>query len=221
MHSRYIGTFYNPLFHRDTKLEDIRNISRGGRKQHATNENTSKGQKVTPSKSSTIKVSYKRSPRKTTNATVPQESIAKTLSSGRRRLQLPLQKKNAEPDFEVVKGEIKPLTPTTIEFPSAADISAVQVLLDMVRKPLPVSEECSSIASSVDKTSEPGDDRPKNYNFPLVVHKLVTEMDVKDPTMIRWIDNGSAFVIDPSHPRLGNALAKYFHRTYHKCVNFA
>jgi hypothetical protein len=211
-------------------MEDIRKISRGGRKQHATNENTSKGQKVTPSKSSTIKDSYKRSSSKTTNATIPQEPIANTLSSGRRRLRLPLQKKNAEPDFEVVKGEIEPLTPRTIEFPSVADIRAVQVLLGMIRNPLPVSEECSSIASSDGTTSKAGNDRPENYNFALVVpenynfavvvHELVTEMDVEDPTMIRWIDNGSAFVIDPSHPRLGNALAKYFHRTYHKCVNF-
>ena len=48
--------------------------------------------------------------------------------------------------------------------------------------------------------------------FPAIVHKLVSE--TKDPTMIRWVSDGEAFVVNPSHPDLSIALAAHFSREF-------
>lgn len=211
---RYTGTFYNPLFHRDTTLDDIRKISRGGRKQHVTKQNN-------PLESSTSTVSKKRPSRQVSSA--PEETIPETTTSSpdsRRRPLLPLRKRTVNRDFLVPnQAETKPLTPKTIELPSAADISAVQVLLGMVRNPIP--EDISSCDDSISDVGSNDRANSKNYNFAHVVHELVTEMDTNDPTMLRWVDDGAAFLIDPSHPRLGNALAKHFHRTYQNCFDYS
>jgi hypothetical protein len=110
---------------------------------------------------------------------------------------------------------VSPLTPKSIENPSADDITAVQVLLGMVQNPAALEEfrpsDCS-IASSSDITHSR---RSKSSrNFALAVHALVTEADATDPTMIKWVEGGTAFEIDASHPKLGEALGKYFQRTY-------
>eukprot|EP00980_Cylindrotheca_fusiformis_P009947 scaffold2200_cov112-Cylindrotheca_fusiformis.AAC.4 len=205
---KYTGTFYNPLFHRDTTLEDLRRIGRGGRKQHISKENNPTRQSV-----NAPTASRKRLSNESSKKSVLEEPLTKSKPLGRRRHLLPLQKKNVDHDFVAGKPETKALsTMPTIESPSAADIDAVKALLDMVRNPIPTSEESPSIVSCNDDTVSETD-RPKTYNFARVVHELVTEMHSKDPAMLRWTDNGTAFVINPSHPRLGNALAKYFHHS--------
>lgn len=54
--------------------------------------------------------------------------------------------------------------------------------------------------------------RKKEMNFAESVHQLVSELSEVDPTMIRWTSDGAAFVVNPMHPGLGGALAKYFQR---------
>jgi hypothetical protein len=68
----------------------------------------------------------------------------------------------------------------------------------------------SPILSTV--TNKPTSSREKEKNFAEHVHKLLTEVNRKDPTMIQWVCNGEAFTVDTSHPDLGDALAKYFQR---------
>lgn len=52
----------------------------------------------------------------------------------------------------------------------------------------------------------------KKTPFPVHVHNLVSE--TKDPTMIRWVSDGEAFVVNPSHPDLSIALATHFSREF-------
>lgn len=60
-------------------------------------------------------------------------------------------------------------------------------------------------------TSSPLSDRKKTP-FPVLVHNLVSE--TKDPTMIRWVSDGEAFVVNPSHPDLSIALVRHFSREF-------
>ena len=52
----------------------------------------------------------------------------------------------------------------------------------------------------------------KEMNFAESVHQLVTEASKRDPTMMHWTSDGAAFIVNPSHPGLGEALGKYFQR---------
>lgn len=51
-------------------------------------------------------------------------------------------------------------------------------------------------------------------NFAESVHHLVSEVSEQDPTMIRWTSDGAAFSVNPTHPKLGDALSKYFQRKF-------
>lgn len=99
----------------------------------------------------------------------------------------------------VVKTKDAPLSERTIENPSAEDISAVQVLLKLTKN-----------ASS--KATEDSCGRRKSESFAETVHRLVTDIHSTDPTMIQWVDDGTAFILDPTNPSLGAVLAKYFQR---------
>ena len=59
----------------------------------------------------------------------------------------------------------------------------------------------------------PSSSNGKETPFPAIVHRLVSE--TKDPTMIRWVSDGEAFVVNPSHPDLGITLATYFSRKFY------
>lgn len=54
--------------------------------------------------------------------------------------------------------------------------------------------------------------RKKEMNFAENVHQLVMKASERDPTMMQWTSDGAAFIVNPSHPELGETLGKYFSR---------
>jgi hypothetical protein len=102
----------------------------------------------------------------------------------------------------------KPLSKKIIEHPTEADMTAVEVLLRMTRNPLPLLNDGVSV------TSYGRGDCQRTDNFAESVHRLVTEVDARDSSMITWVDDGNAFKIDRTHPDLGKTLAKYFQRMF-------
>mmetsp|Transcript_736 Transcript_736/g.1349 ORF Transcript_736/g.1349 Transcript_736/m.1349 type:complete len:289 (-) Transcript_736:796-1662(-) len=202
---RYTGTFFNPMFFRDADIEEVRKIGRGGCKKHLRTVESSENMTPLSKKKSRYMASSSRN-----------QLGLFTPSPHRRRPRLPLQKRPVN-----IPGSktVSPLTPKSIENPSADDMSAVQVLLGMVQNPtaeeeLRLSDTTSIASSSYDVTNGRGGGRSstKNSNFALAVHNLVTETDASDPSIIKWVEGGTAFELDPSHPKLGDALGKYFQR---------
>ncbi|CAJ1946748.1 unnamed protein product [Cylindrotheca closterium] len=195
---RYTGTFFNPFFRKDTELEEVRKIGRGGCKKHLRTVGSS-SENTTPftRKKSRYMASSSRS-----------QLGLLTPSPHRRRSRLPLQKRPVNiPGAKAVS----PLTPKSIENPSADDITAVQVLLGMVQKTA-VPEELRPSDCSIASSSEITQSRrsKSSRNFALAVHALVTETHANNPKIIKWVEGGTAFEVDASHPKLGDALGKYF-----------
>ena len=88
------------------------------------------------------------------------------------------------------------------ELPTEADLTAVEVLLKLTEK--------KKVPSGGEEAASSG---KRSNSFAEIVHQLVTEVDTREPSLIKWADDGSAFYLDPTHSGLGDVLAKYFQRT--------
>lgn len=158
------------------------------------------------------KQSHKKASTKTVLTQSEEDSTdPSTPSPYRRRARLPLQKRPV--NFSIAKT-VSPLTPKSIENPSGDDMTAAQVLLGMVQKPSSSDNAAAEEESMVSTSEVTNKSVARSKNFAKAVHELVTEADATNPTMIRWVEDGSAFEMNRSHPDLGEALAKYFHRKY-------
>ncbi|KAL3931783.1 MAG: hypothetical protein SGBAC_011146 [Bacillariaceae sp.] len=213
----YTGTFYNPMFRKEAPMEEIRKIGRGGCKKHLRSVESSEN--MTPTNNRKKKKKQSQSQSSYTASSSNRQLGLLTPSPHRRRPRLPLQKRTV--NLPRAKS-VSPLTPKSIENPSADDMSAVQVLLGMVQNPtaedLRPSEDSSSIASSAAAAAAAANSsrRAKSRKFAMAVHNLVTENHATNPNLIKWVEGGTAFEIDASHPQLGDALGKYFQRTTSK-----
>jgi hypothetical protein len=102
---------------------------------------------------------------------------------------------------------------------SLSDDSHLQVVAHFQQPPAMISnrfkpERPSTIKKAQLRTPTFLDgDKPQ---FPDVVHLMMSQVDIEDPTIMCWVCDGEAFVIDPSHPCLGEVLSKYFQR---KCIH--
>ena len=53
----------------------------------------------------------------------------------------------------------------------------------------------------------------RKISFPNVLYDMLVEQSVSNPSVMHWIPDGTAFIVDPSHPGLSKILPQYFGRT--------
>lgn len=59
-----------------------------------------------------------------------------------------------------------------------------------------------------------GNCKPNAPSFGSVVHKMVSEVAMTNPDIIRWVCDGEAFLVNQDHPGIGNVLRKFFLREF-------
>jgi hypothetical protein len=60
----------------------------------------------------------------------------------------------------------------------------------------------------------PGNNKPYPASFGTLVHKMVSEVALTNPNIIRWVCDGEAFIVNHAHPDIGNVLSEFFQREF-------
>ena len=89
---------------------------------------------------------------------------------------------------------------STISIPADADAKKTRTDPPMVLAELPLSSSVSSSSASVLKVTTYDAKKCKPSQFAVKVHKMITEVDQTDPSIMRWVLGGDAFHIETNHP---------------------
>ena len=53
----------------------------------------------------------------------------------------------------------------------------------------------------------------RTCTFPSILYDMIHEVAVEHPYLVRWIENGEAFVMEEKHPLLKKIIEQYFNHS--------